>query len=109
MKEISHIELVDQGEVFKEEKARKAEYKTRQREEHVREEQKHNEMKNSELQARMARVVSKVGKPTMPRSVKKRITKEVVEVEIDEDKLDFMRYLGEDMAGLADVMKVQLQ
>ncbi len=32
----------------------------------------------------------------MGRSVKKRIKKEVVEVKIDEEQLDFMRYLGED-------------
>lgn len=53
----------------------------------------------------MDRVVEKVGKAMMPRSTKKKIKKEVVVVKIDEDRLDFMRYLGEDMAEMADEIK----
>jgi hypothetical protein len=34
----------------------------------------------------------------MPRSTKKRIKKEVKEEKVDEDRLDVIRYLGEDMA-----------
>ena len=30
----------------------------------------------------------------MPRSIKKRIKKEVVEVKVDEDRLEYIRYLG---------------
>ena len=61
--------------------------------------------KNAELKARMERVVQKVGKPTMQRSVKKRVTKEIKEVKVDEDRLDIIRYLGEDMVMLSDQMK----
>ena len=43
--------------------------------------------------------------PMMPRSTKKKIKKEVVVVKVDEDRLDFMRYLGEDMAEMADEIK----
>lgn len=35
----------------------------------------------------------------MPRSIKKRIKKEVVEVKVDEDRLEYIRYLGEDFMG----------
>jgi uncharacterized protein (DUF4415 family) len=98
MREISHIEHLDAQEVSKEEKLAKAEYKKRQREENLQEEREANDRKNAELKARMDRVVSKVGKPMMPRSTKKRIKKEVVEIKIDEDKLDYIRYLGEDFA-----------
>jgi hypothetical protein len=35
----------------------------------------------------------------------KKIKKEVVVVKIDEDRLDFMRYLGDDMADMADEIK----
>jgi hypothetical protein len=38
----------------------------------------------------------------MPRSTKKRVKKEVKEEKIDEEKLDVIRYLGEDMAMLSD-------
>jgi uncharacterized protein (DUF4415 family) len=98
MREISHIEQLDPQEVSKEEKTCKADYKKRQREENLQIEREQNDKKNAELKARMDRVVSKVGKPTMPRSTKKRIKKELVEVKIDEDKLDYIRYLGEDFA-----------
>lgn len=98
MREIGHIENLDPLEVVREEKTCKAEYKKHQREDNLEIEREQNDRKNMELKARMDRVVSKVGKPTMPRSTKKRIKKEVVEVKIDEDKLDYIRYLGEDFA-----------
>lgn len=41
----------------------------------------------------------------MPRSTKKRVKKEVKEEKIDEEKLDVIRYLGEDMALLSDQFK----
>lgn len=98
MREINHIESLDPLEVVKEEKIAKAEYKKKQREENLQIEREQNDKKNAELKARMDRVVSKVGKPTMPRSTKVLIKKKVVEVKIDEDKLDYIRYLGEDFA-----------
>ena len=61
--------------------------------------------KNAELKARMDRVVQKVGKPLMARSTKKRIKKEVKEETVDEDRIDLIRYLGEDMAQLSDQFK----
>ena len=61
-----------------------------------------NMQKNAELKARMDRVVQKVGKPLMARSTKKRIKKEVKEETVDEDRIDLIRYLGEDMAQLSD-------
>lgn len=36
----------------------------------------------------------------MQRSTKNKIKKEVVEVKVDEDRQDYVRYLGEDMAGI---------
>lgn len=66
-----------------------------------------NMEKNAELKARMDRVVQKVGKPLMARSTKKRIKKEVKEEKVDEDRLDVIRYLGEDMAQLSDQFKAQ--
>jgi hypothetical protein len=57
------------------------------------------------MKARMDRVVQKVGKALMPRSTKKKIKKEVVVVKVDEDRLDFMRYLGDDMIDLVDEIK----
>lgn len=101
LREIGHIENLDQAEVNREEKLRKAEFKKQQRDEMVRAEQEQNDRKNAELKARMDRVVSKIGKPTMPRSTKKRIKKEVVEVKIDEERLDQIRYLGEDFSMVA--------
>ena len=65
-------------------------------------ETKANMEKNAELKARMDRVVQKVGKPLMPRSTKKRIKKEIKQEKIDEDRLDVIRYLGDDMALLSD-------
>lgn len=98
MQEIQHIEALDQVEVLKEEKARKHDYKSRVRQENQRAEAMQNEAKNAELKARMDRVVEKVGKPGMARSTKKRVRKEVKEVKVDEERMDFIRYLGEDMA-----------
>ncbi len=89
----------------KEEKHCKGEYKKKQREENIRIEQEQNEVQQANMKARMDRVVQKVGKALMPRSTKKKIKKEVVVVKVDEDRLDFMRYLGEDMAELADEIK----
>jgi hypothetical protein len=85
LKEINHIDNLEPGEVIRGRENRKGEYKKLQREEHIRIESEQNEKKNAELKARMDRVVQKVGKPMMGRSVKKRIKKEVVEVKIDED------------------------
>jgi hypothetical protein len=98
MQEIQHIEALDQVEVLKEEKARKHDYKSKLRAENQRLESMANEAKNAELKARMDRVVEKVGKPAMGRSTKKRVKKEVKEVKVDEERMDFIRYLGEDMA-----------
>ena len=98
MSEIGHIENIDALEVNKEEKLRKGEYKKRQREEHLQIEKIQDEIKNAELRARMDRVVQKVGKPTMPRSTKKRLTKEEVVVKVDMMKEIHTRYLGEDFA-----------
>ena len=100
MREIDHIESIDPAEVTKEEKAAKGRFKTNQREENNRIEKEQNERKNQEINARMDRVVQKSGKPTMPRSMKKKIKKEVVEVKIDDDRVDIVRYLGEDLPGL---------
>lgn len=61
--------------------------------------------KNAEIKARMDRVAKKVGKAMMPRSTKKKLKKEVVVVKVDEDRLDFQRYLGEDMAEMVDEIK----
>jgi hypothetical protein len=41
----------------------------------------------------------------MARSTKKRIKKEVKEETVDEDRIDLIRYLGEDMAILSDQFK----
>ena len=57
LKEINHIDNLEPGEVIKEEKNRKGEYKKLQREEHIRIESEQNEKKNAELKARMDRVV----------------------------------------------------
>lgn len=100
MREIEYIEALDPQEVNAEERNCKVEFKKHQREEFVRVEQEQNEAKNRELRARMDRVVTKVGKPTVPRSTKKRIKKQVVEVKVDEDRVDFIKYLGEDFAGV---------
>lgn len=96
MVEIEQIENMDQAEVQREEKLCKGEYKKKQMAERLVAEREQNDRKNDELKARMERVVSKVGKPTMQRSTKKRVKKEVVEVKIDEDRLEYIRYLGED-------------
>lgn len=87
------------------EKERKGVYKKLQLQQKQIVEERENIAKNAELKARMDRVVEKVGKAMMPRSTKKKIKKEVVVVKIDEDRLDFMRYLGEDMADMADEIK----
>jgi len=105
MTEIGVIEDLDPVEVKDQEQKRKTEYKKRKREEYVKEEAAANMEKNAELKARMERVVQKVGKPTMQRSIKKRVTKEIKEVKVDEDRLDIIRYLGEDMVMLSDEMK----
>ena len=41
----------------------------------------------------------------MGRSTKKRIKKEIKEEKVDEDRIDIIRYLGEDMAQLSDQYK----
>lgn len=105
MREISHIEQEDINLVNKQEKERKGTYKKKQQKQKEIEDETELMAKNAELNARMDRVVEKVGKAMMPRSTKKKIKKEVVVVKIDEDRLDFMRYLGEDMAEMADVIK----
>ena len=105
MREISHIEDVDLEVVNKEERVRKGNYKKLQLQQKQIVEERENMAKNLELKARMDRVVEKVGKTMMPRSTKKKIKKEVVVVKIDEDRLDFMRYLGDDMADMADEIK----
>lgn len=105
MREITHIEDVDLDVVTKQEKERKGIYKKVQLQQKQIVEERENIAKNAELKARMDRVVEKVGKAMMPRSTKKKIKKEVVVVKIDEDRLDFMRYLGEDMADMADEIK----
>lgn len=105
MREISHIEDEDLDVVNKQEKERKGVYKKVQLQQKQIVEERENMAKNAELKARMDRVVEKVGKAMMPRSTKKKIKKEVVVVKIDEDRLDFMRYLGEDMAEMADEIK----
>lgn len=105
MREISHIEEEDLDVVNKQEKERKGVYKKLQLQQKQIVEERENMAKNAELKARMDRVVEKVGKAMMPRSTKKKIKKEVVVVKVDEDRLDFMRYLGEDMAELADEIK----
>jgi ATP-dependent Lon protease len=105
MREISHIEDQDLDVVNKQEKERKGVYKKVQLQQKQIVEERENMAKNAELKARMDRVVEKVGKAMMPRSTKKKIKKEVVVVKIDEDRLDFMRYLGEDMAEMADEIK----
>ncbi len=105
MLEIQHIEKEDLDVVNKEEKLCKGEYKKKQREDNVRIEQEQNDAKQADMKARMDRVVQKVGKAMMPRSTKKKIKKEVVVVKVDEDRLDFMRYLGDDMVELVDEIK----
>lgn len=105
MREISHIEQEDLDLVNKQEKERKGSYKKEQLKQKLIVEDRDNQAKNLELKARMDRVVEKVGKAMMPRSTKKKIKKEVVVVKVDEDRLDFMRYLGEDMAEMADEIK----
>ena len=105
MREISHIEQEDLDLVNKQEKERKGSYKKEQLKQKLIVEERDNMAKNLELKARMDRVVEKVGKAMMPRSTKKKIKKEVVVVKVDEDRLDFMRYLGEDMAEMADEIK----
>lgn len=105
MQEISVIEGLDSAIVRDQEKQRKGEYKKRQREENLQAESIANMEKNAELKARMDRVVQKVGKPLMARSTKKRIKKEVKEEKVDEDRIDLIRYLGEDMAQLSDQYK----
>lgn len=57
IREIDHMESIDQAEVTKEEKFRKGEYKKKQREINFKEEEEANMKKNNELKARMDRVV----------------------------------------------------
>ena len=92
------MDLIDSKKVAYEEKERKDEYKKKVREENTKLAEEKAYAKNMELTKRMGRVVQKVGKPLMPRSMKKRIKKDVVEVKVDEDTIDYVRYLGEDMA-----------
>lgn len=96
MVELAHIERLDQAEVLHEEKKCKADYKKKQMVDRLDAEREQNDRKKAELQARGKAVVSKVGKPTMPRSTKKGVKKEVVEFKIDEKRLEYIRYLGED-------------
>lgn len=56
MKEISYFELIDEGEVTKQEKDCKAEYKKEQRKIKADQEAEANEKKNQELKSRMDRV-----------------------------------------------------
>ena len=90
---------MDSKEVYNEEKDCKAAFKTRQMKDKIKADQEQDDRRNGELRARMDRVVTKVGKTTMPRSIKKRIKKEVVEVKVDEGRVDYVRYLGADIAG----------
>jgi hypothetical protein len=102
MQEITAIEGLDSVIVRDQEKLRKGEYKKRLREENLQAEMQANMEKNAELKARMDRVVQKVGKPLMARSTKKRVKKEIKEEKVDEERLDIIRYLGEDMAQLTE-------
>lgn len=95
MKEIKNIEDEDENEVNREEKALKGEYKRAQREKNALIKVEQTEKKNAELRLRMERVYQKVGRQSMPRSMKKKVKREKAVVKIDEHTLDRLRYLGQ--------------
>ena len=52
------------------------------------------------MKARMNRVVKKIGKKDMQRSEKVKIKNDVVKVQIDQDTLDQLYYLGLNLSDL---------
>jgi hypothetical protein len=94
MKEIKHIEDIDEAEVNKQERELKGHWKKDQREKNQKKEKEMTDKKNAELRARMDRVYERVGRTAMPRSMKKKVKREKQEVVIDEHTLDKLRYLG---------------
>ena len=95
MKLISYIEQIDKDGVSKEEKKRKQDYTKVQREQKSEEEHIQIKMKKKDLEERMDRVFQKVGRQTMPRSMKKSVKREVRVQKIEQETLDRQRYLGE--------------
>lgn len=97
MREIQYIEAVADGEpaVTKEEKARKGEYKSKQRAINMDKERELAEKKKNEVNARMARAFKKIGKTAMARSQKKKVKREKQKEVVDEETEDRNRYLGE--------------
>ena len=94
MKEMKHMEDIDESEVNKQERELKSHWKKEQREKNQKREKEMTDKKNAELRARMDRKYERVGRVAMPRSMKKKVKREKQEVIIDEHTLDKMRYLG---------------
>ena len=96
MKDIGYLENAAnmKTDVERQEKELKGEYKKNQREINQKKEKDANDKKNAELQLRMERVYQKVGRVSMPRSMKKKVKREKAEVKVDEDTVDQHRYLG---------------
>ena len=83
MRDIKYLEQINEGEVNKEEKFLKGEWKKKQREENQKKEKELIKNKNEELNARRDRKFTKQGKTAMHRSVKKNVKREKQEVVID--------------------------
>lgn len=95
MREINNIEDIDANEVKVQEKELKNAYKQKLRETNQAREKAADDAKKAELKARMDRIYKKVGRTAMPRSMKKKVKREKVEVVADQATLDQKKYLGE--------------
>lgn len=95
MREINYIEDIDANEVKKQEKELKNAYKQKLKETNQAREKAADDSKKAELKARMDRIYKKVGRTAMPRSMKKKVKREKVEVVADQATLDQKKYLGE--------------
>ena len=83
MREINYIEDIDSNEVKNQEKELKNNYKQKLRETNQAREKAADDAKKAELKARMDRIYKKVGRTAMPRSMKKKVKREKVEVVAD--------------------------
>lgn len=95
MKEIKHFEDINEPEIIKEEKALKNIYNSNKRALTFEKEKEAQQKKKEELRLRMERVYKKQGKTAMPRSMKKKVKKEVIQVVENQDVIDRRKYLGE--------------
>lgn len=83
MREINYIEDIDANEVKNQEKELKNAYKQKLRETTQASQKAADDAKKAELKARMDRIYKKVGRTAMPRSMKKKVKREKVEVKED--------------------------